>query len=181
MAGDEQDALWVLRAQCGDADALEQLLRRLAPSLRRYLAGLVGGSDADDVLQDVLILVYRKLSQLHDPALLRPWVFRIANRSAVRFLKKRRRWSEQVDESASLDDVAGSHAAAHEELNERQIAELLAEHQVSPACCAVLALHFNEEMPLAEVAAVLEIPLGTAKSRLAYGLAALRKRLKKNG
>jgi DNA-directed RNA polymerase specialized sigma24 family protein len=39
----------------------------------------------------------------------------------------------------------------------------------------VLVLHFQEDMPLADVAAILEIPLGTAKSRLAYGLAALRK------
>jgi DNA-directed RNA polymerase specialized sigma24 family protein len=35
-------------------------------------------------------------------------------------------------------------------------------------------LHFREELPLAEVAAILEIPLGTVKSRLAYGLKALR-------
>jgi hypothetical protein len=41
---------------------------------------------------------------------------------------------------------------------------------------AVLVLHFQEEMPLAEVAAILELPLGTVKSRLAYGLAALRRK-----
>ena len=39
----------------------------------------------------------------------------------------------------------------------------------------MLALHFQEEMPLAAVAAVLELPLGTVKSRLAYGLATLRR------
>jgi hypothetical protein len=41
----------------------------------------------------------------------------------------------------------------------------------------VLVLHFQEEMSLAEVAAILEIPLGTVKSRLAFGLTALRKHL----
>ena len=39
----------------------------------------------------------------------------------------------------------------------------------------MLALHFKEEMTLAEVAAVLDLPLGTVKSRLAYGLATLRR------
>jgi RNA polymerase sigma-70 factor (ECF subfamily) len=48
---------------------------------------------------------------------------------------------------------------------------------ISPASRAVLALHFQEEMSLPEVAALLEVPLGTVKSRLAYGLASLRKRL----
>lgn len=50
-------------------------------------------------------------------------------------------------------------------------------NSVSPASRAVLILHFQEELPLADVAAILEIPLGTVKSRLAYGLAVLRRQL----
>ena len=42
-------------------------------------------------------------------------------------------------------------------------------------------LHFQEELSLPEVAAILDIPLGTAKSRLAYGLASIRKHVKKTG
>ena len=52
--------------------------------------------------------------------------------------------------------------------------ELLDSSALSPASRAVLVLHFREEMPLAHVAAVLEIPIGTVKSRLAFGLRALR-------
>jgi DNA-directed RNA polymerase specialized sigma24 family protein len=48
-----------LRAQCDDRDALELLLRCVQPSLRRYVAGLIGAADADDVVQDVLIQVSR--------------------------------------------------------------------------------------------------------------------------
>jgi RNA polymerase sigma-70 factor (ECF subfamily) len=165
--------LWVLRAQCGDRGALEDLLRLLEPPLRRYLVGMIGTDEAEDVLQDVLILVYRKLSFLNDPDLLRPWVFRIASRSAIRHLKKRHRWSEKRDDSVALEAIAAVPAP----VDARSIPELLASHPISPACRAVLALHFGEQMTLAEVAAVLEIPLGTAKSRLAYGLALLRKRL----
>jgi RNA polymerase sigma-70 factor (ECF subfamily) len=54
---------------------------------------------------------------------------------------------------------------------------VLEEGTLSPAIRAVLLLHFREEMPLAEVAAVLEIPLGTVKSRLSFGLKSLRKAL----
>jgi RNA polymerase sigma-70 factor (ECF subfamily) len=51
---------------------------------------------------------------------------------------------------------------------------------ISPASRAVMILHFQEEMPLSAIAAVLEVPLGTVKSRLAYGLTALRKQLGHN-
>ena len=47
--------------------------------------------------------------------------------------------------------------------------------QVSPASRAVLSLHYLQEMTLQEVADVLDIPIGTTKARLAYGLRMLRK------
>lgn len=55
------------------------------------------------------------------------------------------------------------------------VEDLLKGVDVTPACRAVLLLHFEEEMTLQELAAVLELPLGTVKSRLAYGLAAIRR------
>jgi hypothetical protein len=51
----------VLRAQCGDREALERLLTAVRPSLERYVRGLVGLSHAEDLPQDVLLIVYRKL------------------------------------------------------------------------------------------------------------------------
>jgi DNA-directed RNA polymerase specialized sigma24 family protein len=51
---------------------------------------------------------------------------------------------------------------------------------ISPASRAVLVLHFQEEMSLPAIAAIWEVPLGTVKSRLAYGLTALRKQLGHN-
>ena len=52
---------------------------------------------------------------------------------------------------------------------------------VSPASRAVLLLHYQQQLSLEETAAVLAIPLGTAKSRLAYGVATIRKRIKQKG
>src|SRR5262245_36625808 len=70
-----QEALWVLRAQSGDREALELLLRHIQPSLRRYLRSLVGPDDGDDVVQQVMLLIYRNLSLLEDPEVFRPWAF----------------------------------------------------------------------------------------------------------
>lgn len=95
MPTSTQEAQWVLRAQCGDREALELLLGSVQPWLHRYLNGLVGGLYADDVMQEVLILVCRNLAALHTPELFRPWVYRIASRAGLRRLKSERRRPEQ--------------------------------------------------------------------------------------
>ncbi|MGD0966117.1 MAG: hypothetical protein ABSA57_19720, partial [Candidatus Acidiferrales bacterium] len=69
MATSRQEAQWVLRAQCHDREALELLLRSVQAPLRRYLSRLVGASSADDVLQEVLIILSRKLTWLEAPEL----------------------------------------------------------------------------------------------------------------
>ena len=163
----------MLRAQCNDREALELLLRSVQPSLHRYLSSLVGTGHADDVLQDVFVLVCRKLSWLETPELFRPWAFRIASRAGFRHLRKERRRMERAEDDSVLDSMPAPHPPPSNEL----LAELLNSEALSPASRAVLVLHFQEEMSLPEVAAILEIPLGTVKSRLAFGLAALRKHL----
>jgi RNA polymerase sigma-70 factor (ECF subfamily) len=173
MGTPRQESQWVLRAQCNDRDALELLLQSVQPSLSRYLYGVVGASHANDVLQEVLIVVARKLAWLEQPELFRAWAFRIASRAGFRYLRKERRW--QGDDS-ELEDLAAPDVHPPNEL----LRELLMMDGISPASRAVLVLHFQEEMTLPEVAAILEIPLGTVKSRLASGLAAIRKELAQN-
>lgn len=168
---------WVLRAQCRDREALEALLRSAQPSLRRYLCSLAGSTDADDVLQDALVLIVRCLGDLEDPALFRPWAFRIASRLAFRHLKKRRVWQGRHADDSVLDAMPMPVGRPPADTLRR----LLAAESISPASRAVLLLHFEEELTLPEVAAILEIPLGTAKSRLAYGLQALRRHLRESG
>ena len=173
MRSGRQESLWVLRAQSGDRQALEHLLDSVQPSLCRYLRSLVGPSDADDIAQDVLLLIYRKLSWLEAPEVFRPWVFRMASRAAFRHLQKTRRWRETANDDAVLEDLPAREPPPAAEL----LGRLSTLDGISPASRAVLLLHFQEELSLPEVAAVLAIPLGTVKSRLAYGLAALRKQL----
>jgi RNA polymerase sigma-70 factor, ECF subfamily len=168
---------WVLLAQCHDRDALEAPLRSVQSSLRRYLSRLAGTTDADDLMQDVLVIVIRRLGSLDDPKLFRPWLFRIASREAFRHTRKRRLWQGRHEEDAQLDDLPMLETRPSGEL----LRELLAANTISPMSRAVLTLHFEEELSLPEVAAILEIPLGTAKSRLGYGLRSIRKHLKTSG
>ncbi|HYJ46135.1 MAG TPA: RNA polymerase sigma factor [Pyrinomonadaceae bacterium] len=175
MASPKQETRWVLRAQSGDREALGELLKAVQEPLYRFVLKLVGERDlAEDILQDVFIRIYRKLNWLEAPELFRPWAYRITSRETFRRLRKERRWEEQVRDEAVLEAIPDT---SSEERFEPELMEHLPEliSRLSPASRAVLILHYLDEMSLAEVAEVLDIALGTAKSRLAYGLNALRR------
>jgi RNA polymerase sigma-70 factor (ECF subfamily) len=170
-----EEAGWVVRAQCGDREALELLLRSVQPSLSRYVRRVVGTGFADDIVQDVLITIARKIAWLTEPRFFRAWVYRIASRAAVGHARKEKRRGLHESDETVLDSLVASEPVPSDEL----LRELLESDQLSTASRTVLVLHFEEGLTLPEVAAVLDIPLGTAKSRLAYGLAALRRHLGK--
>jgi RNA polymerase sigma-70 factor (ECF subfamily) len=167
MTDPTQQRRLVLRAQSGDREAFDALLGEIAPPLLRYVTRVTGDAAlAEDVVQDTLVAIVRKLSWLSDPSLFRAWAYRIASREAFRTLKKQRRYVEPAGEAA-FEDVPSDPWQ-----RERLLASL---ETLSPASRAVITLHYLEEMPLSEVAAVLDLAPGTVKSRLAYGLAQLRK------
>lgn len=159
----------VLRARAGDREALDELLASAQDPLFRYLTSLLGERTlAEDVLQDVLFRIYRKLTWLREPSAFAPWAYRIASRTAFRRLARLRRMPEEpLVEVASVEETFLDRESIRRGID-----------NLSPASRAVIVLHYLEEMPLAEVAAVLEIPTGTAKSRLAYGLRRLREALR---
>jgi RNA polymerase sigma-70 factor (ECF subfamily) len=164
--------LLVLLAQSGDRAALEQLLHDIYAPLRSYIVRLAGVTLADDVLQETSIQIFRKLPFLREAAVFRPWSFRIASRIAFSHLKRARRWQ-------TLDEVPPEQLTALDpslgELPDEVFLNLL--DHVSPASRAVLLLHYQHGLSLEESAVILDIPIGTVKSRLHYGVTTLRKHL----
>jgi RNA polymerase sigma-70 factor, ECF subfamily len=173
---DARGAAWlVLRAQAGDRAALEALLSHADALLRPFATHMLRDADAaDDVLQDVLLLVYRKLGTLREPRAFAAWARRIAGREIFRALRARRAYDRTHDELPPDVPAEADPPSAPDGLLERLPALL---QHVSPASRAVLALHYLDGLTLDETAAVLDLPMGTVKSRLAYGLSLLRKQL----
>lgn len=167
MSADTATSL-VLRAQSGDRGAFDALLRTIDADLLRYVRRLAGNdANAEDVVQDALIQIVRKIGWLRDPALFRPWCFRIASRAAFRSVKREPRHQE-------LGEVMTDVEALDPWQRERLLGAL---PRISAASRAVILLHYFEEMTISDVAAVLALSPGTVKSRLAYGLAQLRKEM----
>src|SRR5215510_11664199 len=176
MESAKQEAWLALRAQAGDREAFEQLFRLAQEPLFRYIFSLVGARAlAEDILQEVFILIYRKIRWLREPELFRPWAYRIATREAFKHLKRERRWSDKTEDESVLLNLP---APSPDELAPELIAQLV--EKLTPATRAVIALHYLHEMPLAEIAEVMGVAIGTVKSRLAYGLDLMRRRLTVN-
>lgn len=169
----------MLRAQTGDVTAWDALLQATQGWLHRYLGRLLKNDHrADEVLQEVFLLIFRKLRFLHEPRAYRAWVYRLATRQAFRHVKEERR---RLDPADGGDRLAG---AAVSEADEQPDTEWLNQlgreiERLSPNTRAVVVLHYYEELSIRQVADVLDLSTGTVKSRLAHGLARLRERVQR--
>ena len=125
----KQEIFLVLRAQAGDREALDELLKLVQEPLYRYIVNLVSSRAlAEDILQEVFILIYRKLSWLREPEVFRPWAYRIATREAFKQLKRERRWMDSSVDETALEEMP---APAIYAPTPEQISQLI--EQVSPA------------------------------------------------
>jgi len=177
MTGPKRETQWVLSAQTGDLQAFDLLLKSIQEPLFRYVFNIVRRQHlAEDILQEVFIRIYRKLRWLRQAELFRPWAYRIASREAFKHLKRERHWSDQVRDELTLETIP---AAAIDAPFEPELIQRLPSliENISPAGRAVIVLHYLDEMTIEDIAAVLEIPIGTVKSRLSYGLKSLRQQI----
>ena len=175
------------QCRCGDAQAFAQLVTLYQGMVFSLGARLLGDSEeARDLAQDVFLQVYRQLQHFRGQSSLKTWIYRIVVNQAHnrrRFWKRRRR-----DRSVSIEDlqpaeslrlVASEGGGPYHSLErlERQARVQLALLQISLKHRTVLLLREMEEMSCEQIAAVLELPEGTVKSRLARAREALRQRL----
>ncbi len=175
---DRRRAFLVLRAQVGDRSATEDLLEGTVPWLQPYLRKIVGDPDfADELVQEVLLKVYRNLVFLNEPRVYRSWVYRIATRHAFRrLLRRRRRRQHELAVGSVPEEAVEPEPPPLLEANElAHLRETVAEMPAKSR--AVVALHYFEGLSIPQVAAVLDIQPGTVKSRLNYGLRWLRQRV----
>lgn len=161
----------VERAKQGDHDAFAELVDLTIARLDAAARLVLRDRDvARDAVQEALIRAWRDLPGLRDPDRFEAWLYRLTVNAALDLARHQRRRPVEV-QLISIDSPAVrdfSHDLAQRDLLDQALRGL------DPAHRAVVALHYLLGMPLHEVAASLAIPLGTAKSRLHYSLAAMR-------
>jgi RNA polymerase sigma-70 factor (ECF subfamily) len=175
--GPALDRSLIDRARSGDLDAFESIVRARMDAVYRLTAAILGDeADARDAAQETFLAAWRELPKLRDPERFDAWLQRVAVNASRMSLRARGR--SRVREIPSSQVVAlASHAAGSGP--EADAARLdVALRQLDVDQRAILVLHHLEGRPLAEIAEVLDIPVGTAKSRLFHARRALETALR---
>ena len=160
-------AYWVVAARDGDRGALGELVRLWHPRLVAHGWRLTGRRDAaEDAVQSAWRDIVRGINSLRDENAFAPWAYRIVTRSAGR-QGARERSFDPLDDDIQ-DARPGPEQASRDSELRGAIRALPAGQR------AAVALHYFEGLTVAETAVALNIPAGTAKTRLMHARAKLR-------
>lgn len=161
------DAALLKRVAQGDTLALAQLRQQYHPRLSSYIRRRVGDAHlAEEVEQDLWLAVWQQAGGFRGESRLSTWLLRIAHHKAMGAL--RRRWPEPMEQMPELSADPAHGPEAHLERIEQRMALRRAMATLSPIHRATLDLVFGQGLSLQETADVMEVPLGTVKSRLSY-------------
>ena len=190
LAVSAEELALIAALQAGSDDAFRQLIAQYSgPLYSLLLRSLADPADAGDVTQDVFIKVFRSIGGFHGDSSLRTWIYRIAMHEA----SNSRRWwvrhkkAEITIDADTQDDDEGVNFSLRETLADRrespfenaQQAQLRSHvedalREVPEGFRTVVILREIEGMTYDEIADILSIHMGTVKSRLLRGRAALR-------
>ena len=167
---EETDRELVRRFLAGDRAAFDRLVRRHEQRVYNVAYRMVGRTeDAKDVTQEAFITAFRKLQSFRGDAAFSTWIHRVTLNACYDLLRRRKRapvlLGDENDPGEPAEDPADRVASA--------IDVQRALVQVSQEFRAVLVLHDVQGLPYEEIAAALEVPVGTVKSRLHRGRVAL--------
>jgi RNA polymerase sigma-70 factor, ECF subfamily len=189
-----QESTIVAELKAGSEDAYVWLIAEFQQPIYSLVYRLVSDpADADDTTQEVFLKVFRGIKHFHGESSLKTWIYRIALHEAS---NRRRWWFRHKSRESSLEPAPSSlgengglaakdwladkgespfQHVAQEEMRARVEAEL---RMVSEPYRTTVVLRDLEEMSYEEIAEIMQVSLGTVKSRLTRGRQALRQRLK---
>jgi len=186
LNADDRELAEALRA--GEETAYETLIQRFEQPVFGVVSRLTDdASDAADVVQEVFLKVFRNIGSFRGDSSLKTWIYRIAVNEA----RNHRRWfgrhrGKEVglepashEEFSNGDWLPAESPSPYEITLDHEVQEMMEEafKRISPSYRAALVLREVEELSYDEIADVLEISVGTVKSRILRGREVLRKQL----
>ncbi|HWF09036.1 MAG TPA: sigma-70 family RNA polymerase sigma factor [Bryobacteraceae bacterium] len=174
--------------QAGDESAYEELIQRFQTPVYNLAYRLLNDpSDASDVAQEVFLKIFRNIGHFRGDSTLRTWVYRIA----VNESHNRRRWlfrhrrgetgiEDTFDEIECREKPLMDAGETPFDFTVNREAQLLLEEaltEINPVFRTALVLREIEDMSYEEIADILEVSIGTVKSRIVRGREALRRNL----
>ena len=163
----------IRRMQAGDDDAVRDLYAQYGQRLYVYALRLTDDpATAEDVTQNTLVTAWRTARTFRAEGRLIAWLLGIVHHTAMKAIRNRTNYLGDVAEETIREDQPSPEEQAQVKDERRWVRQGM--QSLSPEHRAVLELIFYQELLLNEVAQVLNIPVGTVKSRLSYARTHLR-------
>ena len=184
----EQELIWL--CQKGDRQSFRLLYQRYQQRVRSTLYQLCGTPLLDDLVQEVFLKAWKGLPKLKTAKHFSTWLYRISWNVATDQRRKLAKGREKIDshekswekeqlnygkDLSSLQDTPDLMHLHYQDLVQRGLDSLSYEHRT------VLVLHDLEDLPQKQVAEILDIPVGTVKSRLFHARNSLKNFLDQQG
>lgn len=185
-ASDHRKVIWLRKERESQAESLPpfvELLRLNIDALYRVASRLAATpEEAEDIVQSASIRAFRSYGTVRDGRAVRAWLFKILHHTAADHARARARRTPVVDVpvSAVLDALRATQTGFEQQVHDRD-ALSAAFSQLDPAFREVVWLVDAEGMSLEEVCEILDLPRGTAASRLYRGRQKLRTLLRGGG
>lgn len=168
-------ALIIAVAERHDRVAFAQLFEHFAPRIKSMLLRMGSANEqAEELAQEAMLTVWRK-AHFYDlnSGSASAWIFRIAHNLRIDAIRRSRRIERLANElAAETAEVVGPDAIVDANQIEEKVRAALA--QLSPEQMKVITLSFFESRPHSEIAQILQLPLGTVKSRIRLAFKRLR-------
>jgi len=175
----------ILRFQEGDLAAFDVLVARYKEQLLNFVFQFVGEkSDAEDIVQDTFVKVFRSKQSYRNIAKFSTWIYTVAGNFAKSELRKRKRHGQQSISSLTTNDK--EFEAVETRINSDEITDSSfkkdlirkAIQKLSPHYREVIRMREIENLSYDEIAHQTHLPLGTVKSRVNRARAILQKKLR---
>jgi len=174
------DTELVRRIQQGDMAAFEALFHKYQNAIyRTSLAITRDPGAAEEVLQDCFYKTYLNISKITGEGSLSPWLHRVAVNLSCNVLKKRRVWLEPIESIAEYfftDPRQSPETVAEQTELKGAMREVI--NTLSLKHRIVVILHYLQDFSLPEISFILDLPVGTVKSRLHHARNELREKLR---
>jgi RNA polymerase sigma-70 factor (ECF subfamily) len=172
----ETDLDLLAKVRSGDRAAFERMYRLYHPRLTRFLQSLIRRPTLiEEVLNDTMMVVWTRPDSFHGASKLSTWIFSIAYRKAMKALRQQ----DQAVEDKDAGRRSSQEAGPDESSGRARVRQLLigAMAELSPAHRAVVDLTYFHELGYRDIAAVVDCPVDTVKTRMFHARRHLRKKL----
>lgn len=163
------DGECVQRLQNGDTDAFEILVRRHQKTIFNLVYRMLGDyDDAAEIAQEVFLSAYRSIAQFRGDANFSTWLYRIAINHASTRRKSLAKANQRRAPLDNTDPVDHRHPDPADAVAQREIQFRVqsALNTLDPDEATIILLRDMQDVPYEEVARMLDVPVGTVKSRL---------------